>query len=167
MKKLFPSVWISLIALVISGCLPAVAQAPLSSNAPVVTETAEALVPKYHVQVNPDYHLFQFAPVGDTTVLIYMQRAYDSKGNKLGFAVHQIAGPWGNNIESIVKRDGFNEAYRAEFEEAVNWSIRCKFLLEGRFDPSVWTGTVNAFVIHGDPVLQSGDADEQPDPSLN
>ena len=106
---------------------------------------------KYHVQINPDFHLFQYDIIGNTHVLIYVQKAYNADGDPIGWAVQQVAGPWGNSVEYIKDQDNINKAYMVEFKEALNISMQLEFLLAGILESSYWTG--EHIIITGDPVL--------------
>jgi len=112
-----------------------------------------ALKHQTHVQINESFHLFQCDTVGNSHVLIYIQRAYSKEGNPIGWTLMQSAGPWGNSID-LLKSDSKDGGvqFGKEFQESLDLATKLTFVLSGDLPPSFWKG--NHIVIKDDPVIK-------------
>ena len=116
----------------------------------ITAQAAEPLTQKYHVQINQNFHLFQYETIGSTHVLIYIQRAYNSDGEYIGWITQQVAGPWGNSVNYLKDKDDIDKAFMEELKVAMRISTELEFVLAGVFEPAYWTA--NHVLIAGDPL---------------
>lgn len=118
-----------------------------------VSAIAETLKHQTHVQINEHFHLFQCEVVGDTHVLIYIQRAFSSEGEPIGWALMQSAGPWGNSVELLKSTvNGDDVEFGKELQASLDLSTKLAFMLNGDLPASFWKG--NHIVIKDDPVIK-------------
>ena len=125
-----------------------------------VSALAETLKHQTHIQINEDFHLFQCETVGDTHVLIYIQRAFSADGKPIGWALMQTAGPWGNSVEILKSAtSGGKVQFGNEFQASLDLSTKLAFLLNGELPTSFWQG--NHIVIKDDPVIKTESTDKK------
>lgn len=122
-----------------------------------IASIAGTLKHQAHVQINENFHLFQCETVGDTHVLIYIQRAFSEEGKPIGWALMQTAGPWGNSVD-ILKTPSLEDdiEFGEAFQESLDLATKLAFLLNGDLPPNFWKG--KHIIIKDDPVIKGSTA---------
>lgn len=139
MKKNTLHAWIAVVAMLLLT-FPAIAQETKS-----VKQSAPEFIPQLEhgtaVQIKAGYWLFQMEPRNDTHILVYINEALDSKGERIGWKTTQLAGEFGNSVDLLPKFvKGEDFPHKKEFEETLRLAHLLEFMLDGKIDPSFWKG---------------------------